>query len=108
MHFIITFGFSITAKSEANIENDGSPVKAKGKGKVKKPKRRRGNKKKKILKRAPEVPESNKNILNIGEMLAEIHVEYDLLPGYTFKFDCRCWDTATKVYTISAFTSAFI
>lgn len=107
MHFIITFGFSITVKSDANIENAGSAVKDKVKGKVKKPKKHRG-KRRKIVKNAPDVPESNKNILNIGEMLAEIHVEYDLLPGYIFKFDCRCWDTATKVYTISAFTSAFL
>lgn len=92
MHFIITFGFLIPAKPDTNIENVENLHEKKVKQK-KKPRR----KEKQTTIDEFETTESKKNIINIKQLLAEIHVEYDLLPGYTFKFDCRCWDTATKV-----------
>ncbi|XP_026670243.1 uncharacterized protein LOC113464475 [Ceratina calcarata] len=56
-------------------------------------------KKRKINKDTNEDTQSSKNILNVGETSAEIHVEYELLPNFNFKFDCRCWETAAKIYT---------
>ncbi|XP_053972591.1 uncharacterized protein LOC128873219 isoform X1 [Hylaeus volcanicus] len=93
MHFVITFAFLVPMKSES-VEND----EGKGKGKVNR-KRKQWRKKKIINKDTYEIAESKQNIINVGQVLAEIHCEYELLPGYTFKFDCRCWKTAAKIYT---------
>lgn len=88
MHFIITFGFSVPIRSDGISAKD----------KVKK-KNARKNKKTKIIKRADNITDPPKNIIHVGQILAEIHVEYELLPNYNFKFDCRCWEKAAKVYS---------
>lgn len=93
MHFVITFGFLIPMKSDENIENN----KDTGKGKVKRKLKQR--RKKTISEHTYEIVESKQNIINVDQILAEIHGEYKLLPGYNFQFDCRCWKTAVKIYT---------
>lgn len=92
MHFVITFGFLIPMKSDENIENN----KDTGKGKVKRKLKQR--RKKTISEHTYEIVESKQNIINVDQILAEIHGEYKLLPGYNFQFDCRCWKTAVKVH----------
>lgn len=97
MHIILTFGFSISINnSNTEDKNDKSIIKEKVKKKA-----MREHKKKEINKNTNEITQNyttSKNIIHIGEILAEIHVEYELLPNYNFKFDCRCWETASKVY----------
>ena len=93
MHLILTFGFSISTKSNSNLEND----KDTNKDKVKKRKVRQ-HKEKEISKNEFEITQSSENFIHVSQILAEIHVEYELLPNYNFKFDCRCWKTATKVH----------
>ncbi|XP_076288029.1 uncharacterized protein LOC143212780 [Lasioglossum baleicum] len=87
MHFVITFGFLVSTKS---YENAGSEKSTASKKKVTKKRR---------LEEEVNITEVASNIINTGGILTETHVEYELLPGYTFKFDCRCWKTATKIYT---------
>lgn len=93
MHLILTFGFSISTKPNSNIENDKNAIKDKVKKKI-----IRQRKEKEISKDTSEITESSKNVIYVGQILAEIHVEYELLPNYNFKFDCRCWEKATKVH----------
>lgn len=93
MHLILTFGFSISTKPNSNIENDKNAIKDKVKKKI-----IRQRKEKEISKDTSEITESSKNVIYVDQILAEIHVEYDLFPNYNFKFDCRCWEKATKVY----------
>ncbi|KAK1134458.1 hypothetical protein K0M31_007243 [Melipona bicolor] len=91
MHLILTFGFSISIKSNSNLENDKNT----NKDKVKNVRQR---KEKEISKNEFKITQSSKNFIHVDQILAEIHVEYELLPNYNFKFDCRCWETATKIY----------
>lgn len=90
MHFIVTFGFQVSKKF--NIKKSQFV----DKGKVKTKRIHQRDEKKKV-KNLSETTRSL-NIINIGDVLAEIHVEYEFLSGYIFKFDCRCWETAVKVH----------
>ncbi|XP_076378827.1 uncharacterized protein LOC117222272 [Megalopta genalis] len=106
MHFVITFGFLISTKFDVNIENENSVAlnkKVTKKQQHKKKARGKNNHNNAEIKsNKHNNTEIKPNTVNIGKILAEAHVEYELLPGYTFKFDCRCWETATKIYTENA------
>ncbi|XP_034184374.2 uncharacterized protein LOC117606234 isoform X2 [Osmia lignaria lignaria] len=91
MHFIVTFGFQVSKKF--NIKNDQFL----NKERIKAKKINRRDKQKKVN-NSSETAHSP-NIINIGDVLTEIHVEYEFLSGYKFKLDCRCWETAVKIYT---------
>ncbi|XP_024946048.1 uncharacterized protein LOC112495130 [Cephus cinctus] len=84
--FVITFAFSVGLEPRVDVtEKRNKKLKA-------------HTKERKSRKSFVVDHDAVKNIIGVGQILADIHIEYELVPGFRFALDCCCWDNAAKIY----------